>query len=191
MNIKYMIFDFDGTLADSSQGVIASIVYALESYGYQVPDDDILRKFFGPPLVDSFMQYIGVDEKTGEELTSKYRELYSDNAMYLVELYGGMRQLLEKLKVDGIKIAIASSKPKKFFDKLLKKLELTDMFDDVSGAALDEKGTEKKDIISTWNIRASKYKSKEEYWNAHLHYLKQFMELYKNNSVNVITNIFP
>ena len=76
-----------------------------------------------------------------------YRELYSDNAMYLVELYGGMRQLLEKLKVDGIKIAIASSKPKKFFDKLLKKLELTDMFDDVSGAALDEKGTEKKDII--------------------------------------------
>ena len=62
MNIKYMIFDFDGTLADSSQGVIASIVYALESYGYQVPDDDILRKFFGPPLVDSFMQYIGVDE---------------------------------------------------------------------------------------------------------------------------------
>lgn len=147
MNIKYMIFDFDGTLADSSQGVIASIVYALESYGYQVPDDDILRKFFGPPLVDSFMQYIGVDEKTGEELTSKYRELYSDNAMYLVELYGGMRQLLEKLKVDGIKIAIASSKPKKFFDKLLKKLELTDMFDDVSGAALDEKGTEKKDII--------------------------------------------
>ena len=67
MNIKYMIFDFDGTLADSSQGVIASIVYALESYGYQVPDDDILRKFFGPPLVDSFMQYIGVDEKTGEE----------------------------------------------------------------------------------------------------------------------------
>lgn len=147
MSIKYLIFDFDGTLADSSQGVIASIIYALESYGYEIPDDNVLKKFFGPPLVDSFMEYIGVDEKTGEALTSKYRELYSDNAMYLVELYEGMRELLNKLKDDGIKIAIASSKPRKFFDKLLKKLELTDMFDAVSGAAMDEKGTEKKDII--------------------------------------------
>lgn len=59
---------------------------------------------------------------------------------------------------------------------------------DPSGNFEEGKGTtgcclfsaEKKDIISTWNIRASKYKSKEEYWNAHLHYLKQFMELYKN-----------
>ena len=147
MNYNYVIFDFDGTVADSSEGVIASILYAYEAFAKPLPDDETIRQFFGPPLVASFMKYAGVDEKTGEEMTAKYRELYTDNAMYLLKLYDGMGELLKQLKKSGTKIAIASSKPKKFFDKLLGKLEIKEYFDAVCGAAMDEKSTSKKDII--------------------------------------------
>ena len=147
MNYKYVIFDFDGTVADSSEGVTASILYAYEAFAKPLPDDETIRQFFGPPLVASFMKYAGVDEETGEEMTAKYRELYTDNAMYLLKLYDGMDELLKKLKANGIKIAIASSKPIKFFDKLLNKLEIKDYFDAVCGAAMDEKSTRKKYII--------------------------------------------
>ena len=147
MSYKYVIFDFDGTVADSSEGVTKSILYAYESFGFQIPDEKTIRQFFGPPLVASFMKYAGVDEDTGEAMTSKYRELYTDNAMYLLKLYDGMECLLKNLKENGKKVAIASSKPKKFFDKLLDRLMIKDLFDVVCGAAMDEKSTSKKDII--------------------------------------------
>lgn len=147
MGYKYVIFDFDGTVANSSEGVSASICYALESFGIPIPPEDVMIKFFGPPLVNGFMDNVGVDEETAVALTAKYRELYTDNAMYLLELYDGVRELLEKLKVNGIKIGIASSKPKKFFDKLLEKLEITDYFSAICGAEMDAKDNGKKEII--------------------------------------------
>lgn len=147
MSYKYVIFDFDGTIADTSEGVTASIIYALESYGIEVPSEEVLRRFFGPPLVAGFMKNVNVDEETAEKLTAKYRQLYNDNAMYLLELYDGMGELLERLKEDKIKMAIASSKPRKFFDRLLRHLEITDYFDAVSGASLDDKDSGKKEII--------------------------------------------
>ena len=145
--IDTVLFDFDGTIADSSEGVKASIIYAYEAFKKPLPDEETLRQFFGPPLVASFMKYANVDEKTGEAMTSKYRELYTDNAMYRLKLYDGVEKLLQNLSADGVKIAVASSKPKKFFDKLLTYLGIKRYFEVVSGADMDEKGTSKTDII--------------------------------------------
>ena len=119
MNCRYVFFDFDGTIADSSEGVIESIAYAYKAFNKPLPDYETIKCFFGPPLIASFMKYAGVDERTGEEMTEKYRELYTDNAMYRIKLYDGLERLLKNLSDDGIKIAIASSKPTMFFEKLL------------------------------------------------------------------------
>ncbi len=147
-NFNYVIFDFDGTIADTSRGVYDSIIYALESYGFPVPTDDILASFLGPPLHASFMRVTGCDDKTAEALTAKYRELYTDNAMYRVCLFDGVKEMLEDLKKLGIKMAIASSKPQHFFDKLLKYLEITEYFEAVCGAAFDDKENTKQAIIA-------------------------------------------
>ncbi|MBQ7654199.1 MAG: HAD-IA family hydrolase [Clostridia bacterium] len=147
MSCKYVIFDFDGTIADSSEGVRDSLIYAYNAFSLPLPDEETIRKFFGPPLTASFMKYAGVDEETGAAMTAKYRELYTDNAMYRLKLYDGMKELLENLSNDNIKIAIASSKPKKFFDKLLNRLEIAQYFNAVSGAAMDAKDDSKREII--------------------------------------------
>ncbi len=147
-NFNYVIFDFDGTIADTSRGVYDSIIYALESYGFPTPDDDILASFLGPPLHASFMRVTGCDDKTAENLTAKYRELYTDNAMYRVRLFDGVREMLDDLKNLGIKMAIASSKPQHFFDKLLSHLEIKEYFEAVCGAALEDKENTKEAIIA-------------------------------------------
>ncbi|MBQ7579699.1 MAG: HAD-IA family hydrolase [Clostridia bacterium] len=147
MNCRYVFFDFDGTIADSSEGVIESIAYAYKAFNKPLPDYETIKCFFGPPLIASFMKYAGVDERTGEEMTEKYRELYTDNAMYRIKLYDGLERLLKNLSDDGIKIAIASSKPTMFFEKLLTYLNIKQYFDAVCGAESDEKSTSKTDII--------------------------------------------
>lgn len=144
---QYVIFDFDGTIADTSRGVYDSIIYALQSYGYEVPNDDVLASFLGPPLHASFMRATGCDDQTAEKLTAKYRELYTDNAMYRVRLFDGIKDMLVSLKENGVKMAIASSKPQHFFDKLLKHLEITEFFDAVCGASFDDKENTKEAII--------------------------------------------
>ncbi len=144
----FVIFDFDGTIADTSRGVFDSVIYALTSYGYKEPDEKTLFSFLGPPLHASFKRVAECDDEMAEKLTAKYRELYTDNAMYRVELYCGIREMLISLGENGIKMAIASSKPQHFFDKLLKHLEITEYFEAVCGAAFDDKENTKEAIIA-------------------------------------------
>lgn len=147
MSCKFAIFDFDGTIANTENGVLACVQYALESFGRDVPDYDTLKKFLGPPLVVSFMEYIGVDMLTAEKMTAKYRELYSDNAMYILELFDGIEDMLKKLRENGVSLAIASSKPQMYLDKLLDHLKIADYFNAVCGETPDDKGNGKKWLI--------------------------------------------
>lgn len=148
MKFSFIIFDFDGTVADTRRGVFDSIIYALTSYGYEVPDESVLNSFLGPPLFESFQKTTGCSDETAQALTAKYRELYTDNAMYRLHLFDGVEEMLKKMKANGIKMAIASSKPEKFFSKLLKHLEITEYFDVVCGASLGDIHNTKQAIIA-------------------------------------------
>lgn len=145
---RFVIFDFDGTIADTRRGVFDSIIYALTSYGYEVPEEDELNFFLGPPLFESFQKLTSCDDNRAEELTAKYRELYRDNAMYRLHLFDGVREMLDEMKKAGIHLAIASSKPEKFFAKLLEHLGITDFFDVVCGASFDDIHNTKQAIIA-------------------------------------------
>ena len=144
----FVIFDFDGTIADTRRGVFDSIIYALTSYGYEVPDEEVLNSFLGPPLHASFKNTTSCTDELAQVLTDKYRELYTDNAMYRLQLFDGVEEMLREMKTCGIKLAIASSKPEKFFSKLLAHLGITQYFDVVCGASLGDIHNTKQAIIA-------------------------------------------
>ena len=72
MEKKYILFDLDGTLTDSADGIINSVIYALKSYGIEADDRDALRAFVGPPLAGSFSKYYGFDERKSLEAVERY-----------------------------------------------------------------------------------------------------------------------
>ena len=120
MKYKAVIFDFDGTICDTGEGILKSAKYALDAFGYNTPDDyHELTHFIGPPLLVTFQEKYGADPTTAQELVNKYRERYTDVGLYESYLYDGIRELLERLKADKIKIGIASSKPRGYIVSLL------------------------------------------------------------------------
>ena len=73
---KTILFDLDGTLTDSQEGILKSIKFALEYFGYDVPDEETLQLFLGPPLVDAFQEHCGMTFEQAEETYFKFRERY-------------------------------------------------------------------------------------------------------------------
>lgn len=129
MNKKLILFDFDGTVADNSEGIYNCIKYALEKKGMKMLSDDILRSFIGPSLFDSFMWHCTDDKDVAEELVALYRERYKPIGSTEVRIYDGIRELLAQLKKEGYITAVCSSKPYDFVRKIAKEQELEELFD--------------------------------------------------------------
>ena len=134
----YVIFDFDGTVADTGEGILKSLQYSFREMGREVPELDDLKKFIGPPIYYSYTTYYGVSEEEVGEYIKKYRERYKVKGIYECELYDGMTQLLDSLKAKGIKIGIASSKPMHLIYSVADYLKITDKFDAIVGVKIDD-----------------------------------------------------
>ncbi len=92
-----VLFDFDGTLADTAPGITYCALEALRAYGFDESDSQRLREFIGPPLVDSFLRYTD-DEQTAKAMVDKYREHYRAGGMFRCELYDGVADMLRLLR---------------------------------------------------------------------------------------------
>lgn len=151
MQRKYdaVLFDFDGTVADTGVGIFNSIQYAAECVGHAPLSNEVLRTFIGPPVYDSFKRELGLDDKECEFAVNKYREKYSESGIYQLEMYDGMRELLAELKSNDIKIGIASSKPESFILRLLNIIEIGGFVDFVSCPAADKANREKFELINS------------------------------------------
>ena len=144
---KYLLFDLDGTLTDSQEGITKSVSYALINLGVKDLPDDIKLRFIGPPLQDSFREYCGFDEETIKKAIALYRERYSTVGKFENRPYEGIPELLKKLKDDNRVLVIASSKPAGFVEDILNKFDLRQYFDIISAADLSVKKCEKEDVI--------------------------------------------
>ena len=144
---KAVIFDFDGTLCDTGEGILKSAKYALEAFGYTVPKEEDLSYFIGPPLLITFQEHYNVSAAEAEELVKKYRERYTNTGLYECELYDGITNLLSSLKQDGLKVAIASSKPKLYIERLLEKFNIAKYFDVVCGVDFNVDCEPKQSIV--------------------------------------------
>lgn len=133
-----VLFDLDGTIIDSGEGVTNSVAYALKKFGIEVEDKSTLSKFIGPPLIYSFKTFYGFDDEKAKLAIEYYREYYQDKGIFEGDIYEGVEELLCNLKKAGKKIILATSKPEAFAKRILEKASLIKYFDFVAGATLDE-----------------------------------------------------
>lgn len=148
MNCKYdaVFFDFDGTIADTGEGIFYSVEYAIEKMGFPPLPDDRLRTFIGPPVFDSFKRELPMNDEQAAEAVEKYREKYSESGIFRLRVYDGIEDLLKELKNSGIKIAIASSKPEKFVMRLIDYLNISSLIDFIAAPESD-KAPEGKTVL--------------------------------------------
>ena len=147
MNCKSVIFDLDGTLTDSGEGITKCVRLALEHYGIPVKILDDVRFFVGPPLRDSFVK-AGVPEDKVEEAIAVYRSRYTNVGLFENTPYSGIRELLEKLTALGYRLFVATSKPEEMAVRVLKKFDLFRYFEKVCGATMDKSRDSKSAVIA-------------------------------------------
>ena len=131
--ITTVLFDFDGTVFDTVEGITKSIQYALRKHGRDAALEE-LRCFAGPPLVDKFMEVYGVTKEEAEQLVTDFRERYVPIGVYESSPFPGIRELLEALRAAGKKVAVATSKPQPLAELLLERAGLRELFDAVVGS---------------------------------------------------------
>lgn len=144
---KYILFDLDGTLTDSQEGIVNSIEYMLEAYGIRVEDRSQLRPWLGPPLKDSLMKYYGFDRKTALEGVDKYREYFDRKGIFENKVYPGVETMLSQLKERGCELYVATSKPETAAVRIMEHFGLSRYFTYVGGATLDDSRTKKGDVL--------------------------------------------
>lgn len=144
---KNIFFDFDGTIADSSEGVIKSFDYVLKSYGISV-DKSLYQKMIGPPLRESFSKILGFPDSEVANAIKKYREYYKPHGLFECKIYDGFVDLLKSLRKKSYKIFVATSKPEDFARQILEHFGIADLFDFIGGSSMDEKTRiEKVDVV--------------------------------------------
>lgn len=144
---QYILFDLDGTLTDPMIGITSSVQYALKSAGIDEPDLQKLTPFIGPPLLDSFMEYYGFTKEQAQQAIEKYRERFSTIGLYENAIYPGIAQMLKNLSKVGIHLAVASSKPAVFVEKILIHFSIRSYFEVVVGSELDGRRTDKTEVV--------------------------------------------
>lgn len=148
MKYKTALFDLDGTIIDSSQGITSAVAYALDKHGFKYEGKHSLKHFIGPPLREEFMKYCGIDSEQGAVMVSSYREYYADKGIFECSLYDGVKELLINMKNEGITVLLATSKPEVFAKRILEHLHISEYFDFVGGAKMDNTRTDKCEVIS-------------------------------------------
>lgn len=134
---QYILFDLDGTLTDSSEGITKSVQYALDKMGIHEPDLKPLERFIGPPLYDEFRRSYDFDDAEAKQAIDFYRERFGVVGWKENLLYDGIPELLKALTEAGKTLSTASSKPAFFVDKIVKYFNIEQFFTVVSGATLD------------------------------------------------------
>ncbi len=134
----YVIFDFDGTVVDTGEGILKSLQYSFSEMGREIPDLNDLKKFIGPPIHYSYTTYYGVSEQEVGKYIKKYRERYRAKGIYECALYKGFPEILDELHEKGVKVGIASSKPESLIYDVANYLCVTEKFDAIVGVQMDD-----------------------------------------------------
>ena len=149
MHYQGVLFDLDGTLTASGEGITKSVRYALEKMGRPElgKDRKKLEVFVGPPLLEQFMNYARFSEEEAAEAVKYYRERYNVTGIFENKPYPGVKELLEGLKKKGMTLAVASSKPDKMVKIVLDHFQLDTYFDVIMGSDINRPKMTKAQVI--------------------------------------------
>lgn len=143
----YILFDFDGTVFDTVEGITKSVRYAINKQGLDAELDE-LRCFAGPPLVDMFMERFEFDQEAAERATADFRERYLPIGLYECRVFPGIKELLTELRAAGRHLGIATSKPQSLAEELLGKEGMLEMFDVICGSGNEGNNNTKRQVLS-------------------------------------------
>ncbi len=115
----WVLFDLDGTLTRSEEGIWNCARYAAERMGFPEPGEDVLRKMIGPPLEYSFREYMGMTAEQAAEAVKFYRERYAAAGMFENRVFPGIRTVLRTLRENGFRLGVVTGKPARFTEKIL------------------------------------------------------------------------
>ena len=144
--IKYILFDLDGTLTNPKEGITKCVQYALKHFGIERECDELIS-FIGPPLKEQFMEYASLTEEEGIKAVEIYRERFAPIGIFENEIYDGILSMLESLKNQGKTLAIATSKPTVFAEKISRKYGIKPYIVLLEGSELDGRNTDKALVI--------------------------------------------
>jgi len=145
---KDVFLDLDGTLTDSREGIVKCIRYALTKIGRPVPPEDDLIDWIGPPLQTTFAEEIGATDKSDiDQVMSFYRERYAEIGVYENKIYGGIYDLLTRLRNGEFRLYVVTSKPWVYAERVIEDTGLCSFFESIYGSELDGRRTDKADLI--------------------------------------------
>ncbi len=141
-----MIFDLDGTLTDSAEGVVASFRHALAAVGAEMPDGDLAALVVGPPMHQT-MSSLGLGDRAAAAI-SAYRADYLNRGWAMNTLFEGVTEVLADLRAAGVRLAVATSKAEPTAWKILEHFGIADEFEVIAGASLDGHRASKSDVVA-------------------------------------------
>jgi len=144
---EIILFDLDGTLTESGEGIVNSMEYALKAYGITDYNRTELFKYLGPPLIDTFKKEFGFDDLKAVEAVEKFREYFREIGIYENKLYAGIESLLKNISDSGRKIVLATSKAEVFAVRILEHFKIIKYFNVVAGSELDGSRIRKGEVI--------------------------------------------
>lgn len=149
MALKYttLLFDLDGTLTDSEEGIVKCVQYSLRPFGIEENDSAVLRSFIGPPLRASYQQIYGFTEEQATAAIDIFHERFDAVGKFENRPYDGIPELLGRLKNAGYHLMLATSKPERFAWQIMAHFALRDFFDVICGADETLGRFEKHDVI--------------------------------------------
>ncbi|MGM9613832.1 MAG: HAD hydrolase-like protein [Butyricicoccus sp.] len=144
----YLLFDLDGTLTDSQEGITKSVDHALRTIaGIETADLSTLTPYIGPPLVDGFMENHHLDHDTAVRCKDAYRARYEKIGLFENRVYDGIPAALARLQAAGCTLALATSKPEVFAVRILEHFDLSRYFTVICGATMDGRISQKDEVI--------------------------------------------
>ena len=149
MALRYdcCLFDFDGTVADTGEGIRRSVAYSLEKMGKPALDEATLSRFIGPPLHDSYMKYCHMSDDEADTAIMRYRERYVDIGLYESHCTPVLPSCYRALHEAGAYVGIASAKPQFMLERLAAYYEIDRWLDTIVGVGLDRHSADKRDLI--------------------------------------------
>lgn len=147
MFAKAVLFDLDGTLTDSGEGIINCAIFAMEKLGVPVPPREKMGVFVGPPLWDTFRDF-GVPSNRLDEAVDIFRSRYVPIGKFENIPYSGIREVLEALRNQGRKLYVATSKPEVTAREILDHFDLSRYFTEICGATIDKSRSAKEEVIA-------------------------------------------
>ncbi len=143
---KCIVFDMDGTLVDSYEGIFNAYQWASERMGVEFGGATVVRQAIGSPLPYAFQQFWNMNSAQVPRAVAFYRDYYARKGMYQAEVYEGMEDALKRLKEAGYFLGIATLKNESFAKDMLQGQGLLPYFDVVCGMDAGDCAT-KSDLI--------------------------------------------